>query len=284
MKMRKERITKASLDKRTKTMPVIKSMMKKNIFLSVFVLFFFIEIQGQNFDVNNQNIIIKDNIVIPGDLVRYKLFSFYKKELAIVQDTVLKRYGFINPKGDIEIPCIYQSVKDFSEGMAAVMNAETKKWGFINENGEIIAPFIYDNVSSFGYDIHDFQGFKGLAFVIIGTTDEESMYPNGKWGLINRNGDEVIPVKYGNISLVMENMAIIIDGERHNFPIDQEGSSWEFRGKMGFINSEGKIIIPPEYDINLGPESYFEEGTVTLVKNGEEYKFDINGEIIKKTD
>ena len=254
--------------------------MKKFVCILVFVFQFFIEIQSQCFDLNNQNILIRDNIVIPGEIVRYKLFSFYRKELAIAQDTVSKMYGFINTNGDVAIPCIYRQVKDFSEGMAAVMDAETDKWGFIDENGEVVVPFIYDLVSSFGQTIHDSQGFKGLAFVNIGTTDEpgSTFFPNGKWGLVNVSGEEVLPVMYANILPVMENMALIIDGERHDTRSSDNSFTWEFQGKMGFINSEGKIIIPLEYDINLGPDSYFEDGTVTLKKNGMDYIFNKNGE------
>ena len=257
------------------------SIMKKLVNATVFVLLFFVEMQGQVFDSQNQNILIKDNIVIPGNIVRYKLFSFYRKELAIVQDTVLKKYGFISPDGDLVIPCIYRLAMDFNEGIAAVMDAETNKWGFINENGDVIVPFTFDLVSSFGKSIHDFQGFKGLAFVNIGTTDAQHLYPNGKWGLVNRNGEVVLPVKYGNISPVMENMAILIDGDRVDTKLPDGSTTWEFQGKMGFINSEGNIIIPPEYDINLGPDSYFEHGFVTLKKNGIDYKFNNKGEIIK---
>jgi len=255
--------------------------MKKSVLLVS--LFFIINgIQGQCFDPNNQNILIKGSVVIPGDVLVAKYFSFIE-EYAIVQDTITKKFGFINKHGDIVIPCIYQHVKDFYEGLASVFDTNKNKYGYINKNNQVIIPFIYDWASSFGYDLYGYLGFKGLAFVNIGILNEEKgrMFPTGKWGLINRNGEEILPVKYGYISDVIENMAYIIDGGRYDFPRSPDGSRiWEVRGKMGFINCEGKIVIPPEYDINTA--AHFEHGTVTLKKNGIDYMFNLKGEIINK--
>jgi len=238
--------------------------------------------QGQVFDQHKWNFLIKDNLVIPNIVVRNKLFSYYTEELSIVQDTLSKKYGFINWQGDLVIPCVYQHVKDFSEGLAAVMDSKTNKWGYINEKNEVIAPFIYDWASSFNYDFYDKPGFIGIAYVNIGILNEDKgkMFPGGKWGLINRQGEEILPAKYGHISEVIENMAFIIDGGRFDFPTTLQGKSWDIHGKMGFINNKGEIVIPLEFDININ--AYFEHGTVTLRKNGMDFILNWKGEIINK--
>jgi len=92
----------------------------KVIALIAFVLLFFDKMQGQCFDCTNMNILIKDNLVIPDYYIRYKLFDFFQGDLAIVQDTESKKYGFINDRCDVVIPCLYLMAMDFSEGRAAV--------------------------------------------------------------------------------------------------------------------------------------------------------------------
>ncbi|GHV12530.1 hypothetical protein FACS1894219_05630 [Clostridia bacterium] len=54
--------------------------------------------------------------------------------------------GFINTKGDVVIPYIYDSVHWFCEGYAAVKKGG--KWGFIDDTANIVIPFEYDDVIS----------------------------------------------------------------------------------------------------------------------------------------
>ena len=250
--------------------------MKKFVCIIIIVFCSFVETQGQCFGWQNQQIGIKDNIVIPKEVLRSKLFSKFE-QIAIVQDTVTQKYGFINLTGDVVIPCIYQEVLDFYRGLAAVQHVETKKWGYINEKNEVIIPFAYDKATNFEHNIYnELPGFQGLACVNIGITDEvDRIIPDGKWGLINWDGEVILPVKYGYISPIIENMAYILDGERYDI-----SNHWEIRGKMGFINQEGKIVIPPEYDFDYG--AHFECGMVTLKKNGVEFKLNVQGEIINE--
>jgi len=253
--------------------------MVKSIYIIVLVFSIF-EVHGQFFDRYDGGIVVRDNIVIPNDIISTKLFDF-TDQLAIVRDTITKKYGFINIYGDLVIPCMYEHVQDFNIGLGAVKDPETKKWGFINVKNEVVIPFVYDWVSRFCYDKYDHPGLKGLAYVNIGILSENigGMLPDGKWGLINTDGKVVLPVKYCDISSVFENMAYFVDGDRYDFPHPAGGISWEVRGKIGFINHEGIIVIPPEYDYD--PMAHFECGVVTLTKNGIEYKFNTKGELVE---
>jgi hypothetical protein len=253
--------------------------MKKIIYIAIPAILFCFNVQGQVSDLHNWDIPIKDNIVIPGYLVDLELFSFREK-MAVVKDLSTNKYGFVDIYGEIVIPSMYNFVRGFKDGRAAVFDSETKKWGFINYKNETVIPFIYDFVSDFGYDKDDFPGFKGLAYVNIGISDDRigSMITDGKWGLINTDGEVILPIKYGDISQAIENMASIVDGERVDTPRPDGAYSWEVIGKMGFINREGKIVIPVEYDYDF--EARFQDGYITLKKDGIEFQFDIKGEIV----
>lgn len=90
------------------------------------------------------------------------------KSLIIKKDEKKKKYGFENVKGKLIIPCLYDNVYDFSEGIAPVyLNG---KMGYIDEKGNQIIPCIFDEADSF-------EG--GLACVKKG----------GKWGYINQKGE-----------------------------------------------------------------------------------------------
>lgn len=70
------------------------------------------------------------------------------------------------------VPCKYDGVENFSEGLAAVtLNG---KYGFVDKTGAEVAPCKYDEVEEFS---------EGLAMVIL----------NERWGFIDKTGAEVIP-------------------------------------------------------------------------------------------
>ncbi|QQS29019.1 MAG: WG repeat-containing protein [Sphingobacteriales bacterium] len=83
--------------------------------------------------------------------------------------------GFIDVKGNLAIPLIFDGVNDFKEGYAAFI--ENDLWGFINKKGEVVIKPQFDFVGT-----HGFFGFKnGLCFVV----------QNAQFGYINYDGEYV---------------------------------------------------------------------------------------------
>jgi hypothetical protein len=89
------------------------------------------------------------------------------------------KWGFINTKGEMVIPCIYDGAGNFSEGLASV--EQNGKCGSINTKGEVVLPCIYDRVRDFS---------EGLAFV----------EQNGIWSVINTEGKVIVAECTGDTS------------------------------------------------------------------------------------
>ena len=70
------------------------------------------------------------------------------------------------------------------------------------------------------YDYVD-EFYEGFAAVVL----------NGKWGFVNRKGEEVIPPKYDDVNDFYHGFARV-----------------QLNGKYGFVNTEGVEIVPPMYD------------------------------------
>ena len=72
------------------------------------------------------------------------------------------KWGFVDGAGFSVIPCIYDWVEHFSEGLAEC--GLSGKSGFINKTGKLVIPFVYDEVESFknGYSVVLFNGKSGL--------------------------------------------------------------------------------------------------------------------------
>ena len=57
------------------------------------------------------------------------------------------KFGYVNLKGKIIVPFLYEKGEPFSEGKAAVKR--NGKWGFVDSIGKEICPFVYDSATLF---------------------------------------------------------------------------------------------------------------------------------------
>lgn len=153
-------------------------------------------------------------------------------------------YGFIDTMGRWIIPPSYSVPDNFSEGLVAVCQHD--KWGYLNHEGQWVIPPLFDCALSFS---------EGLAGVAIGK----------QWFFIDRNGKKRLG-EYQHLFGFSEGCAcvmldrgrtfvnskgqIVTDFFRENCTMAfHSGFAWvESEKKYGFIKSNGKWVITPEFD------------------------------------
>lgn len=154
----------------------------------------------------------------------------YAKKISEGFAAVLKneKWGFVNSRGKLAIPCMYDEVDSFSEGFAAV--SQSGKWGYIDMNGKIIIPCQYDGANAFS---------EGLAWV----------RQDGKLGIIDTAGETIAPCQFtfGTI-----------------YPFTDGLAGYLEQGMTGFVNKHGKVVIPPKDDIS----PYFHDGLARIERDG----------------
>lgn len=127
------------------------------------------------------------------------------------------KLGFINKKGDM-VTTISEGespkwrAESFNEGLAPVYKEEGG--GYIDMTGQIIIPTKYIRVTSF---------HNGFARV------QNKDY---KWGVINKNGEIVLPCVYEEFS---NNAEGLIKAKKN--------------AKYGWLNSNYEVVIPIKYDV-----------------------------------
>jgi hypothetical protein len=110
---------------------------------------------------------------------RFKDAGDFANGLAPVQ--IMRKYGYIDLKGEISIKPQFIAAKEFSEKLAAVM-VSTKggdKWGFINTKGQMVVEPMFDDTSSFQ---------SGLCAIKV----------ENKWGYVDKKGGLVIPCRFSS--------------------------------------------------------------------------------------
>lgn len=178
----------------------------------------------------------------------------------------------------------YRHIVGFSEGLCAVVRGDGRV-GFIDESGKLAIPFEY---YSHGYNYDDPIGIvfsEGLA---------EVMNKEGKFGFIDREWRTVIPFEYdagqelenlffnGTVGVRKDGEWLTIDKnnrilwtEAEDKNILRDDGTEIFHagdligvvrgGALGYIDREGKTVVPFEYDYE---QSRFSEGVLAVRKNG----------------
>ncbi len=172
----------------------------------------------------------------------YSEASVFHNGYALVEKN--DKYGFVDKRGNEVIPCEWDNATWFSEGLAAVVKGE--KLGFINNKGEEVIPCQYEEYDGWYWDISTswFQGDRSMAYHRSDDFPRQmdlrgcfadglvSVVKNGKYGVIDKNGNEIIPFEYDKIGYFSEGIAKAMKEK-----------------KYGFIDTEGNAVIPFKYDV-----------------------------------
>lgn len=113
-------------------------------------------------------------------------------------------FGYIDYKGKLVIPLIYEDATEFSEGLAFVKNKEIR--GFIDTNNNLVIKL--ENAAG-----NQFK--EGLAII-----NNRQFY----LGFINKKGEIVVPLEYEVLEPFSEGLAFAIKGD-----------------KVGFLNKKGEF-------------------------------------------
>lgn len=178
--------------------------------------------------------------------------------------------GYIDLEGEIIVPCSYSRCQDFSGGRAVVYQG-IKNAGIIGINGELIVEPSLDRLL-------EFQEGRGLMrddnYRFYYITEQTSLYDgyydratafhhgvavvqiDGKWGIINQKGIEIIPPKYDRIDSFEDGYAKV-----------------KIEGYNGLSNLNGQLIVQPHYEFI----SYAGEGLFRVEQGDKIGYFDSEG-------
>ncbi len=217
------------------------------------------------------------------------------------------RFGFRDDKAQIVIPCTFENTRGFTEGLAAV--EDDGKWGYIDGTGKTVIQFVYEDAGIFSEGLAPvFDGRKWGYIDRRGTVAIPLIFDSarpfsegrarvgagGRLGFINRQGEIVIPHRFkfaGNFSsgvapVAIEDLYGLIDREGREVisPVYKyceefsEERAWAIdkSGKIGFIDSCGKIVAPFIYE----KADSFSGGLARVMKDGRYGFIDRNGNIV----
>ena len=217
--------------------------------------------------------------------------SDYVNGMGIIKDHNSGLFGAVDINGRISVPIRYDKLSRFSDKGVAVFCEGAKdviehhspalylsfkykkggKWGALNSLGEVLFPARYDY--AYGYS-------EGLAAVNLSGNHyvylcqnpgfylddsiprdirEVSFVPwfmGGKWGFVDENGNECIPIQYDKVSSFRNGISIVNKGGRwmggslrnpYDLPKYSQRRPTFIDGQYGIINKKGELIVPLIY-------------------------------------
>jgi hypothetical protein len=225
----------------------------------------------------------------------------------------LDKYGVKNLKGDIILPAKYDRIW-ITSNKWILLNIGTKgynfdnnkppklssagSWGLADQNGKIIVDPKYDaidfdNIFKYGV-VRVCSGSTPLSKQLINELKDKGYkfdYPvvgvdwyGGKWGLIDKEGKEVLTPKYEYIGQFHEGFAQVTKGGEFIIGfgkilvVDILFRHSGYGGKTGFIDITGQETIPCIYD----RVENFQNGKARVTLNGRTFYIDKNGNEIKE--
>lgn len=187
---------------------------------------------------------------------------------AMVQQN--NKCGFIDQNGKLIIPCAYSRCQDFSGGRAVVYQG-IKNAGIIGLDGQLIVAPSLDRLLEFQEgrglmrdDQYRFYYITEQTNLYDGYYEEASAFRHGvavvqidgKWGIINQKGIEIIPPKYDHIDSFEGGYARV-----------------KIEGYNGLSNLQGDLIVEPDYEFI----SYAGEGLFRVEQGDKIGYFDSKG-------
>ncbi|WP_298511807.1 WG repeat-containing protein [uncultured Kordia sp.] len=145
-------------------------------------------------------------------LAQYKLLGNFVSGLAPLIDEETGKHGYINRKGKLKIPMIYDNVS-YRIAKSSPLRKDSK-WGVINKRGKTMIPFMYQEIRKLG---------KNYAVRL-----------DHKWGLFDKKGTVLISIQYENIS--------------NYYPAKNEHYIVSLHKKVGIVTKTNRIVIPLKYD------------------------------------
>lgn len=183
---------------------------------------------------------------------KYDFTSGFNENEELCAVGVNGKYGYIDKAGDEVIPLVYDFAGPFCNGLAAVV--KDGKLGYINKLGEQIIPLKYDVeyafVHYYGSDDYRKALYLGCGFDCSPHITFVKSY-NGKFGIINRNGELIVDYRYDRIKSagssgftcqMGENLVYVdIAGNEYQTEEERSEKSTEKMASQGYVDAQYEL-------------------------------------------
>ena len=196
--------------------------------------------------------------MLTGNVLKASTFNKHERKDKRGNLTTFRTYVIIDKEGNQLSDQEYENIFDFNNGFAVVRIEDM--YGIIDSQGKEVIPCKYKYDEYTRMDIKDFVDY-GVVRI----------KKNGRWGLLNRKGELIVPATYDKMSAFVDGLSLvnrglfwfainpsgeveinlgIISPTQSNFTGGRLGIKKEIDGKKkyGYIDHKGEVVIPCKFD------------------------------------
>lgn len=184
------------------------------------------------------------------------------------------RYGFIDRRGVVVIPPLFETARSFSDGLAVVKMAG--QYGFIDKTGKLVIQPQFDLVGDFSEGLAPVLRLSHSRLILRAPHDKNQFFSladhefsGSTYGFIDRNGDWVIQPQFevcdlqnhmngiesfDTVGRPIWKVSLLSRQPFNNIRFTEGVASVWRRGKYGLIDTVGTIVVEPKFD-RIGPFS-----------------------------
>src|SRR5215831_16858747 len=199
-------------------------------------------------------------------IYRPSLMNVYGMLLVIIATAGLaaaeEKYGYIDTTGQLTIPPQFRSAQSFSDGLAAVQTETDGNWGYIDKTGKVVIPPGFVTAEYFSEGLARVQTHEGKNVYV----DKTGKVTTPPWNqtmpnmTIGRFKDGLARIRVGGkVGFIDSTGKVVIEPLFDHASQFSEGlAPVKISKKWGFIDRSGEIVIPPQFACPV----YFSEGLV----------------------
>ncbi len=177
-----------------------------------------------------------------GDNPKLGMYALINKDF---QEIIPFKYEYIEQVYGYEELYYFNVGGTAGYGEGGMIVPQGGKWGLINSTGKVLIPAVFDKL-----EFLDFNNKNKSTYFIAnrGRKISDSEEPNvaGNCGLIDINGNEIIPFEYQEILVGLDNQFIVNKGGSIEF--GRWGMTYIIGGKWGVVDLSNTIRIPIIYE------------------------------------
>ncbi|WP_180961536.1 WG repeat-containing protein [Hoylesella timonensis] len=180
--------------------------------------------------------------------------------------------------------------------------ARYEQYAYVNQDGQTVVPYnrylqcYTDTIRTIGFVFKPNVGCvainnKGKELFNVFMANNGNDYPKDglfrildksgtKMGVANMNGQVIVKPKYDAIFPYYEGLAAVAVGCKTVRPQDDPEHEYVVGGKWGFIDKQGKEVIPLEYD-SIANYRRFKNGKALVLKGEKFFQIDSKGRTLK---
>lgn len=203
---------------------------------------------------------------------KYKSIEFIEGAEDFIVLTENDKYGIVGKDGITKIKPEYSAISEISKDLGLyLVTGDSGKQGVVNQNGKMI---VYQDYDSIG--LQDTFGDANVTNKYLLYNSVIPVQLNKKWGLIDKEGNQVLPLEYDGFGSKLSNnrsnsTGCVLVPDMDGIVVEQDSVvDRSVIHKYGIINSRGELIVQVLAD----------EAFITKIENKKTYYVSFQGQNI----